>query len=501
MTTRALVVLLALVPALLGAGQPRSYESQVVELAITYQRYLPRRPWAKSQPRTRAAMAVVVAGRRLLTSAQMVGDATLVRAEKFGGSARVPGRVVHVDPEINLALVEVDDPTFFDDLTPVRLAEALPTEGAVRSVRWKEGQLEVSASRVARIEVRASHTGDLEHAFLRLKSDLAGGGWVEPVFSDGLLVGLTLSQSNDLANVMPPELIAAYLAAASSPAGYPGFGKLGIAWQANRDPAQARYLGQQGPPRGVLVLGTPWGSSACGALEPRDLLLELDGHPIDPEGFYEHPRYGRLRFTNIAVDRHLAGETLPARVLRGGRERETALTLRPYPTALRRVPGRRSDEAPPYLVAGGLVFRELDADYLAAWGRDWQEKADTRLVTEWELYGENQTDADRRVLILAYVLPTPYNIGYHDLSNLIVEEVNGRRVDSIGALDRSFQEWGGAFHRVGFQPNQTRDQVVLDATGFAAATAEVLETYGIPARLRLPAHDLQQPEPPCPASD
>ncbi len=488
MTTRRLVPLALLLLAVTAVAAPapaQDYSRQVVEISVTNQRHDPRQPWLKKNPYTRSAMAVVVDGSRLLTSAQMVSDATLVRAQKFGSPPEVTARVVHVDNEANLALLSVDDPTFFEGLEPVSLLRELPVQGTVNSVRWKSGQFEVSESRIVRIEVLRSPVGTLRYASLRVKSDLGGGGWAEPVFLGDHLVGLTFTAGDDLSNVLPPELIDGYLRAAGEDGEYRGFGSLGISWKPNRDRALSAYLGLPGDARGVLVVNVPWGSSAWEVLQPRDILLSLGGHPIGAEGFYEHPRYGRLHFDHIPLEGRLAGDRLAAKVLRGKKELALEMVLRRYPTAERLVPGRRSDYAPPYLVAGGLVFREFDLDYLSSWGKDWQRKADTRLLTIRDLEQENQAADRRRIVILAYVLPSPYNVGYHDLRNLPVQEVNGRPVSSLRDLEEGLRDSREGFHQIRFIPNEIRNEVILDAAGMKAATEEILATYGIPEPARI----------------
>jgi hypothetical protein len=480
----SLALLLLIVTAAAAPVLARDYSRQVVEISVTYQRHDPRQPWLKGRPYTRSAMAVVIDGSRLLTSAQMVSDATLVRAQKFGSPPKVAARVIHVDNEANLALLSVDDPTFFEGLEPVRLQEELPVQGTVNSVRWRSGQFEVSESRIVRIEVLGSPVGALRYACLRVKSDLGGGGWAEPVFLEDRLVGLTFTAGDDLSNVLPADLIDAYLQAAGVHGEYGGFGSLGISWKQNRDRALSSYLGLSGEARGVLVVKVPWGSSAWGVLQPRDILLSLGGYAIDAEGFYEHPRYGRLHFDHIPLEGRLAGDRLTVKVLREKKELALEMTLRRYPTAERLVPGRRSDYAPPYLIAGGLVFREFDLDYLSSWGKEWQRKADTRLLTIWDLEEESQADDRRRIVILAYVLPSPYNVGYHDLRNLPVQEVNGRPVDSLHDLEEGLRDSQEGFHQIRFIPNEIRNEVILDAEGIKAATEEILSTYGIPEPAR-----------------
>ena len=137
-------------------GWMESFESQVVSLYITHQRFDEDRPWAKGNPGTRVAAAAVVDG-ALLTSAQSIENATLIQAGRLGDGHLWDARIIHSDAEINLALVTVDDPSFFEGLRAVRFASALPTKGFVRSVRWKKAQLETTESRITRLEVKRTY--------------------------------------------------------------------------------------------------------------------------------------------------------------------------------------------------------------------------------------------------------------------------------------------------------------------------------------------------------
>lgn len=489
-----LAAALAAPPALADAD----YAEHVVALSVTQQGWDARRPWAKLQPSPIVASAVVVEGPLLLTRAQMVADATLIEVEKRGNADLAAARVVHVDPEIDLALLAVDEPGFFDDLDPAPIADAAPAVGSVESVRWEKRQLEVSTSRVSRIEVRTSRYGSIDHAFLLLRSDLESGGWSEPIFRKGELIGLTTSQQQQYASAIPAEILSAYVAAARHPERYAGFASLGIVWQNNRDEALASYLGLPGSPRGVLVRDVRPDSSAFGVLRARDILLELDDHEIDAIGNYEHPRYGRLNLAHLPLDGHRPGDVLRARVWREGRELETTLTLRRYEAEARLIPWRRENLAPAYLVAGGLVFRELDGDYLRAWGPNWSGSAPGELVFRYHLDAHNQMQPGDRIVILSHVLADAYNIGYHDAGDFVVETVNGREIRSIAALAAAFEHPVGGFDTVVFAPNGARRELVLDAAEFESASQRIAQSYGVssPARLAPEASGLARVGPP-----
>ena len=471
--------------ALAGPVLRPGYESQVVVLVVTTQGYDQDRPWEKKTPETRIVQAVVVDGPLLATTADLVEGATVILVEKHGRPLREPARIVQIDPDANLVLLTVDKPGFFEDLRPAVLAPSMPTEGQVSTVRWRSGQLEVSASRITRIEVGTSQQGALEHAFLIVETDLSAGGWGEPLFAEGRLVGLTYSQDGKSATVTPVDILRSYLESVHAPGGYREFANLELFWQVNRDPALTRYLGLEGEPRGALVTGVPWGSSACGALFPRDILLSLDGHPIDAAGNYEDRRYGHLKFTQIVVDSHRAGDVIPGEVLRNGKSVAVRLTLKSARGARDLMPMRGAGAAPPYYIAGGLVFRELNADYLRTWGKDWQKKAPASLMTQYTLFRTKQTAVRRRVILLTQVFASAYNLGYDDLQDLAVARINGRDVGSIAEVDEAFKHPEGKFHRIVLLPNSVRTEVVLDAAGLAEATRAILDEYHIPQALRL----------------
>ncbi len=494
---RSLVAALLLGLPLL-AGEARAlfggvdYAKHVVALSVTYQTWNEDRPWAKNNPSRRVASAVVVEGPLLLTRAHIVADATLIHVERDGNSRPWPARVVHVDPEIDLALLDVEDPAFFDGLAPAAMARGVPTGGSVTSVRWNKRQLEAGNSRVSTVMVASNRYGNVEHHYLQVRTDLEGGGWAEPVFRGKALIGVTSSQESQRARVLPIEIIRAYLDRVGEPGGYRGFPHLDVVWQNNQDRALTDFLRFPGDPRGVLIRRTRRGGSSCGTLQERDILLSLDGHEIDATGNFDHPRYGKLRFTQIAIEGRRAGDRIPATVWRDGQEQAVTIELRTYPSEARLIPWRRDNRAPPYIVAGGLIFRLLDGAFLRTWGSSWDENGPTGLVTRYHLQTHGQTPEQRRLVIISSVLPDRYNLGYHDVSNIVVESVNGRSVDSIEDVAASFAASDDGFHVVRLEPNSERVELVLDATTYAEASERILTAYGVPQAMR--ASEIVLPE-------
>lgn len=479
------ILLVVLLAGLVSATQARPdhpVEYQLVTVRVTYQNWNEYRPWQKAKPGARRFFGVVVPGNRILVLAQHLDNATLIQVEKFDRPPRVPARIVHSDPQINLALITVDDPTFFDDLTPVKIAEQVEGDNYY-CASWKNGQLVTASCRWSRVSVRSNFVPYFSYAGIYFITDLQGGGRGEPVFSGDELVGITRSQDNNQIVVFPSEMIQAYLRAVALPE-YPGFAQLGVGWQINRGLAQAKYLGLEESPHGVRIRNCIAGSSADGILQSDDLLLELDGHPIDSQGDYMHPRYGWLDYKLIATEGHYAGDVIPAKLLRKGKEIDVEIPLKNIPESSALIPSTRTGQSPPYLIAGGLVFRELDTPYLRAWGDDWAKRIPAHLRIYREMESENHPSS-QRLIILADVFPDEYNLGYHDMAQNIVTTVNGRSINSIADMEEAFQHPEGAFHVIEFVPTYGLEKVILDAKEFTTATARIMKTYQIPTRIRV----------------
>jgi hypothetical protein len=474
------VFLLSSISAIAHPGNP--LEHQLVTVRVTSQAWNEYRPWQKKLPKTRRFIGTVLPGKRILMLADDLDDATLIQVEKFDRPPRIPAHVIHCDPQIGLAIITVDDPGFFDDLQPVDLATNADGSNYYCAT-WMEGQLSLAACRWSKVSVYMSKVPYCDFVRINLITDLNNGGWGEPLFSSNKMVGITTAQEGNTILVLPVELIRAYLHAVDLPK-YPGFAWLGIHSQINKGLAQAAYYGETGKPTGVRIRSCFPGSSADSILKTDDILLELDGHKIDSLGDYEHPRYGTLNLNYIATENHYAGDVITARVLRNKKEINVKIPLKNVLPSAALIPEERIATPPPYLIAGGFVFRELDVPYLEAWGTKWEQKIPSFLRILYELKAESRTANQRHLIILADVFPDEYNIGYHDLAQKIVKSVNGYPIDSIKKMEEAFKHPKNGFQVIKFIPSYGMNKVILDAKNFQQATKTIMEKYQIPSRIR-----------------
>jgi hypothetical protein len=467
---------LALLPApARAAGE--NLRASIVTVRITGQEWNWKTPWSKLGPWTRTVTGLVVSGPAILVATPSIGNHLLLEAQKLGQDLRTPARLVLSDPEGPLALLAVDDPAFWKGLAPLPIAERIPPEGEMTVHRWlRSGQFE--SSRATLRQLRAGRHGLSRTSLLTLdaSSSLDGAGDSEVLVKDQAVVGLATSKQGETLSALVAPVLRQFLADAQGPS-YRGFARAGIAWQELTNPALRAYLGLTDEESGVrLTRVVPHGSGA-GVLEPGDVVLEVAGRKLDPTGQFEHPDYGKLLFPVLLTDGAHPGDSLRFRILRSGQRRDIDVPLRRMLPEDDKVPPYVLGRGPDYVVSGGLVFEELTIPYLGTWG-DWARRAPTRLLVAFDREGAEPTPEAPRIVLLSSVLPDPCNLGYQDLRDLVVTQVNGVPVGRLADLRRAFAKPSGGFHVVDFLPGQGPTRIVLDVAEVAAAEERIRSLYG-----------------------
>src|ERR1700721_2895285 len=108
------------------ADPTAAIENSVVKVFATMRYPDPFKPWTKQAPSDVTALGVVIEGKRILTNAHVVLYPSQVQIQANAAGDKVPATVVAVAPGIDLAVLQLDDPTFFETHPPVARASKLP---------------------------------------------------------------------------------------------------------------------------------------------------------------------------------------------------------------------------------------------------------------------------------------------------------------------------------------------------------------------------------------
>jgi hypothetical protein len=443
----------------------------LVELEITRTRHDYRLPWVTRNIQTRKN-GILIGEHQILTTADGLSGQTLCRIRKGGITHQYTATLKWVDYYSNLAMFDVEDPVFWQGMRPTRLSKSIPHSGELQVIRWSKGRIEERAAEIIRLYIGTSKTSYIYHLNLYVSTEIDAGGWAEVVLDQNEIIGLTTSSSDDKLTILPAPFITAVLKQKAQ-AHDSGIGHFDFNVMKGNNPALLNSKGMPDTDIGVVVIKVGARRLAPNTLHPGDVLLAIDGFEIDNDGKYIDPTHGRLSLYGIATRNHAAGDTIPMRIWRGAQALNIDYSLPRAQFEKDLVPAEAFDQAPEYLIAGGLLFQPITGPYLKAYGKN------KPLLLDYYSYNAELPDRSKLV-VLSTVIPDPFNRGYEDIRQLIVDSINGHPIDTITDVAHALENPQSEFHRIKFMPDQGLKHIVLDAATMDAATQRILKHYNIP---------------------
>src|SRR5262249_20160684 len=148
------------------------------------------------------------------TTADLVKNANLIEVRKFGRYPDYQARAVLVDYELNLALLEVAPPAFWDGLKTLTLASQNNPSGTFNINRCRpNGRYEQGTGEVVDYVVGSSRFGTAEFPVLRGNTSMSGLGWAEVMTSGGTVTGIVTSHDNQQFEATPSTILSLFVKA------------------------------------------------------------------------------------------------------------------------------------------------------------------------------------------------------------------------------------------------------------------------------------------------
>jgi S1-C subfamily serine protease len=429
--------------------------NSLVRVNATSQPYSLHMPWQKESPSGRRGLGVVLSGNRVLVTGQMVADATYIELELPTTGQKIPAKVLAVDYEANLALLESApsdrQQAFFAGLKPMAVDSGTRIEDKVDILQTgRVGELIKSELKIGKVMTRRYNvegSGFLVYEANNIVRSEANS-FTLPVVKGGKLVGLLLSydSKNQVTTILPAPIIEHFLKDVAD-GSYEGFPSLGMELQSTLDEQFREYLGLKPDAPGVLISMVMKGGSAEKAgMKKGDILVAINGFAIDSRGDYKDPQFGALSSSHLVRGRAYVGDKVEIKVIREGKE----VTLNGELT--RRKPDDYLvlpylfDKGPRYVLMGGLLFQELSRPYLDAFGEDQRGGAILRLSRVASHPDKYEEEGRKKLVFLSLVLPTPSAQGYDKLGGQVVNKVNGKAINDLNDLADAFKNAKDGVH-------------------------------------------------------
>src|SRR5271167_2631509 len=222
-------VLLAIALSCIGASQAvaargadavesPALEDSVVKIFSTMRLPDPFKPWAKQAPSEATASGVVIEGRRILTNAHAVLYASQVQVQANAAGDKESATVLAIAPGIDLAVLQLDDPSFFDSHPPIGPALELPEiKGPLLACGFPTGgsSLSITKGIVSRIEF-VSYNYPVSGLRIQVDAAINPGNSGGPAIAGDKMIGLAFSKlsggdAQNIGYIIPNEEVELFL--------------------------------------------------------------------------------------------------------------------------------------------------------------------------------------------------------------------------------------------------------------------------------------------------
>ena len=407
-------------------------KDSIVYLEISKHPYNLSEPWKHSSISEGWACACAVGQYQVVTTAESVANHTFMKALRYGQNEFVGAQLKIVDYEANLCLIQLDPNQLSKPLKPLKFTEDY-RKGAEVDCYWlsSENSLYNGRGYLDRVNVQRTRTSHAQYLRYIVADASQRTSFGEVYCVGSAPVGIACWSNNDKeTGLVPAEIINRFLTCIED-GNYKGFGKVGFAISELLNPAMRSFLKMpESLKSGVYIVDVYNLGTGHKTLKKDDVILTIDSNTLDSYGRFMHPKYERLLFDHLITGKSV-GESILFEVWRNGEKTEIQTDVKTFKPSEMLVPYHEFDRQPEYIITTGFALQKLTREYLMEFGRDMAGNAPSYLYQYYHDLAFKPTAERSDIVVLSYVLPTQFNLGYTGLRHMVVSKFNGMKIGSL----------------------------------------------------------------------
>ena len=453
-------------------------KKSLVYLQTSFHSYEQFQPWRNKDVTENWSAGSAISKNEVITTAWNVANASFIQAKVYGQNGFIPAKIKHLDYHCNLAIIELDAEAMDLPLVPLKFSKDY-SKGAETSFYWLSsgGHLYSGRGFLDRTEMNLSTVSYTKHLnfIVANASDRTGLGQIYCLGKKP--IGIACWSTKTESAIISGEVINRFIAETKNKT-YKGFGAIGFSTTSLLDPAMRSYLEMpDGLEHGVYVSDIHTIGTGSDVLRQGDVILAIDGKDLNPYGRFMHPKYDRLYFDYLITSKR-AGEKISLDIWRKGATERIAAEVKNFEPDQMLVPYYELDTQPEYVIIGGFILQKLTKPYMAGRGEDWQGKTPSHILNYWRNMAFKPQNDRKSVIVLSYVLPADLNIGYSQLGQLVVNNINGMKISSMKDIPEALKLNPQAKYDV-IEFELDNPKVVIDRSLRPQADLQISRNYGV----------------------
>ncbi len=413
----------------------------------------------------------VIDGKRILTNAHVVTYPSQIYVQPYQSSEKFLAKVIAVSSTIDLAVLSLEDETFFNDRPVLAFDVGLPrVKAPVNVYGFPVGgdQMSVTEGISSRVEYTSYYFGV---AGLRIQIDAAlnPGNSGGPAISDGRVIGVAfsgLSTADNIGYLIPAEEVRTFLADVAD-GHYDGKPQLWEEFQTTENDALRAALKLPKEIGGCMITRTHV-ADADFPLHEQDVVTQIGEHVLDRSGNVRLGDDLQVMFTYY-VPKLAHDGVVSLQIMRDGESRTLDV---PVAARRQRVIPRLEGAYPSYFILGPMVFTTASAELAASIFSDQRYLAfmsgkKSPLVTR--INDQPAFEGEELVMVPAPFFSHRLTKGYDSPALRVVSKLNNVPVKNLAHLvelvrdsEEEFLEF--KFAEIEVETLVFRRQEMLDAT-------------------------------------
>lgn len=462
---------------------PASVENSVVKVFSTIRYPDVFRPWSKQAPTDVSGTGVVIEGKRILTNAHVIQYASQIQIQANQAGDKLSASVEYVAPGIDLAVLKLDDESFFDTHAPLPRASQLPgIKDTVMAYGFPTGgsSLSITKGIVSRIEF-SSYNYPTAGLVIQVDAAINPGNSGGPAVVDDHMIGLVFSRlggADNIGYIIPCEEIELFLADIAD-GHYDGKPGIYDDFQTLENPALRAFLKLDKSVEGDVV-HQPVRTDPQYPLKEWDVVTKIGDTPIDDQGMIKLGANLRVGFRYLVqkIARH---GKVPLTIIRAGQTLHIDLPVEnDQPLLIRDLRGAY----PSYFVFGPMVFTPATSQFVGSFSSNagylgWMSYLHSPLIAR---RGDKPAfPGEELVIVSCPFLPHKLAQGYGSPVSMVLKSVNGTPVKNLHHLVELLRDSKDEFLVFEFD-NRGGKSPVFRRKELLAATDDILSDNGIRAQ-------------------
>lgn len=459
-----------------------AHDKALVRILNYIQQPIWNAPWQFQRIQAASGTGFIIEGKMIMTNAHVISWSRNLVVFRYNDPRPFNARVVFRAHECDLALITVDDPTFFEGITPLTFGTLPKVRSTVTTNGYPAGGTQISYTRgvVSRIEMQNyAHIGNKN--FLAVQTDAAinPGNSGGPVLQEGKVVGVAFQGIKSLegAGFFIPTPVIRHFLKDIEDGKYDGFPIAGISTRSLENSAYRRFLGLPMDGRGIAINGILPIPSTQELLRFDDVILEVNGFPISSDGttIFE----GNRVQMGVVFNELQQGEFAKLKIWRENKEMLVSLPMTLYKGDERE--GAQHDILPRYVIHGGLLFTPLSFELIRTIG---DNGSDTAKELSYSLFFRRFEKPDHPQMEPVILLSTFSHAANAEIDSplpAVVKSINQIPINQLDDVSKALEKPVNGFHIIEFTNHRIE---TFDAKALDKAHPEIMKNYEIPQAQR-----------------